>query len=215
MWHLIFLFLPSVWSSDRHHLQRKASSSSAASHPSPLTHHSASDLQLPALCWDSFKSFRKSEPTATSVRLYLSQGVFQTALTRHPPISSRGRHHRLGGVEGTRVERHPVRRWRWGKWRKMRSACEVETFQDTLTHLLHFGSQLGLKWQNHSYMSRTLNTECLWTAPLQRPFHTKQKPTYIFLSGSAESQNCHRYLAASAANFSTFYDTMHVNRRIY
>lgn len=50
MSHLIFLMcLPSVWLTNRHHLDRKASSSSAASSSSPLTHHSASDLQLPTL----------------------------------------------------------------------------------------------------------------------------------------------------------------------
>lgn len=62
----------------------------------------------------------------------------------------RRRHHRKWWrVEGARgrVERHPVRRWKWrrGEWRRMRRPSEVETFQDALPHLLHFGNELSLK----------------------------------------------------------------------
>lgn len=70
-------------------------------------------------------------------------------LTRHPPNSPLGRHHRRCRVEGTGsgVERHPVsKRWRrWREWRRMRWTSEAETFQDALTHVLHFGHQVRLK----------------------------------------------------------------------
>lgn len=70
-------------------------------------------------------------------------------LTRHPSASPLRRHHRGRGVEGAGggVERHPVRRWKWrrGERRRVRWPSEVEAFQDALTHLLHFGDQLGLK----------------------------------------------------------------------
>lgn len=74
--------------------------------------------------------------------------MFADILTRCPPAFPLGRH-RGRGVEGTSegVERDPMRRWRWRQRedRRMRKANEVETFQDTLTHLLCLSSQLDLR----------------------------------------------------------------------
>lgn len=62
----MFLLLPSVWPTDRHHLDWEAASSSAVASTSPLTHHSAGDLQLRTLCLDCFKPLQK---LVTDVRL--------------------------------------------------------------------------------------------------------------------------------------------------
>ena len=55
--HVIFsLYIPSDWSTNRHHLDRVASSSLATSSSSPVTDHSACYLQLPTLWRNSLKS---------------------------------------------------------------------------------------------------------------------------------------------------------------
>lgn len=55
--YLRFQFLvPSARSTDGHHLEWEASSSSAASSSGPLTHHGASDLQLPTLSGHSLEN---------------------------------------------------------------------------------------------------------------------------------------------------------------
>lgn len=70
MSRILFLYLPSVWSSNRHHLDREASSSSVASSTGPLTNHSSGDLQLPALWLDSLDSLEeKKEDSQTVIKM--------------------------------------------------------------------------------------------------------------------------------------------------
>lgn len=73
----------------------------------------------------------------------------EAVLTRHPSAPPLRRHYRELGEEGATggIERHPVRRWKWGRgeWRRMWWPSKVETFQDALTHFLHFANQLSLR----------------------------------------------------------------------